>query len=44
MLYQPNKDFIKQKYMDVTREKENEKTFDLLAKNYIIKRTYLSRQ
>jgi peptidyl-prolyl cis-trans isomerase C len=44
MLYQPNKDFIKQKYMDVTREKENENTFDLLAKTYIIKRTYLSRQ
>jgi peptidyl-prolyl cis-trans isomerase C len=44
MPYEANKELIKEKYMDIAREKENEKTFDLLAQNYIIKRTYLNRQ
>ena len=44
MSYETNKELIQEKYMEIAREKENDKTFDLLAKSYIIKRTYLSRQ
>jgi peptidyl-prolyl cis-trans isomerase C len=44
MSYEANKELIKEKYMAIVREKENEKTFDLLAKTYIIKRTYLRSQ
>jgi peptidyl-prolyl cis-trans isomerase C len=44
MPYETNKELIKEKYMEVAREKENKKSFDQLTKNYIIRRTYLNRQ
>ena len=44
MPYEANKELIKEKYMEVARERENKKSFDQLTKNYIVRRTYLNRQ
>jgi hypothetical protein len=44
MPYEANVELIKEKYMEVARERENKKSFDQLTKNYIVRRTYLNRQ
>ena len=44
MPYEASKDLIKEKYMEAAREYENKKEFDLLSKNYVVRRTYLNKQ
>jgi len=44
MSYDVGKDLIKEKYVEIARENENKKEFDVLSKNYIVRRTYLNKQ
>lgn len=41
MPFETNKDIVKSKYMEATKDEQNKRAFEHLERNYIIKRNYL---
>jgi len=39
--FEPNKEVVRAKYIETTKDEQNKKAFEQLEKNYIIERIYL---